>query len=135
MRKLVLWTAAIAGAMVAAGPARAADGDPYVKSCMVVVRSAGCAFNQALTRSPYAVAASPDGRQLYITTNSTPSVLQIVDRDPSTGTLTPRAGAAGCYGPSGSGCTEIPAGVGGAIALVMSHDGRTLLVSSNGSGV
>ena len=131
MRRMVLGLA-IAAALATAAPARAADGDPYVQSCMVVVRSTGCDFNPGLTRSPFEVAASPDGRQLYITTNSTPSVLQIVDRDPATGTLTPRTGAAGCYGPSGSGCTEIPLSVGGATTLAVSHDGRTLLVSAGG---
>jgi putative metal-binding protein/Big-like domain-containing protein len=134
MRRLVLWTAAIAGALVAAAPARAADGDPYIRSCIVSEATNGCSTNTDLW--PYQVAASPDGRQLYVTTTSTPSLLKIVDRDPATGALTLRApDAGGCFGPQNSppGCTEVlPHDIRGATDMALSHDGRTLLVDAGG---
>lgn len=134
MRRFVLWTAAIATALVAAAPARAADGDPYIRSCVTSEAVDGCSTNANLW--PYQVAASPDGRELYVTTTTTPGLLRIIDRDPATGTLTIRPGEAGCLGPQNGppGCTtNLPDVLRGARSIAMSHDGRTLLISSGGA--
>jgi hypothetical protein len=129
MRKLVLWTAAIATALVAAAPARAADGDPYVKSCVVtnVTPVEGCPTG-ALAGPPQQVAASPGGRQVYVTTAN--GFLQTIDRDPATGALSPRA--TGCFGPSAQCAAVNGVNLAGAYTLAVSHDGRTVAVSAGG---
>src|SRR3954470_1174117 len=118
MRRALLGMAAMAAVLVRAAPARAADGDPYVRSCLVVHDATGCTTVAALHDAPHQIAASPDGRQLYVAT--TAGALQTIDRDPATGALTPGADAAA------------PHSVAGAYDLVISHDGGTLLVSANG---
>src|SRR3954452_9199465 len=134
MRRAVLGMAAMALMLWAVAPALAADGDPYIRSCIVSEATNGCSTNTDLW--PYQVAASPDGRQLYITTTTTPGLLKIVDRDPATGNLTLRTPAAGgCLGPQNSppGCTtDLPHDVRNATDIALSHDGRTLLVSAGG---
>jgi hypothetical protein len=60
--------------------------------CVARGRRKGCARGRALG-SGYEIATSPDGRNVYV---STESGIAIFDRDPSTGDLTQPAGAAGC---------------------------------------
>jgi DNA-binding beta-propeller fold protein YncE len=135
MRRLVLGLAAMVAMLGAAGPARAADGDPYVRACAVVTTTPGCTPATGLPGHPLGLVASPDGRQLYVSTSAPPYALQIVDRDPATGALTPRAGQAGCFAAQGSGapCTPVPHDLTDAERMAMSHDGRSLLVIANAS--
>jgi hypothetical protein len=60
--------------------------------CIARGKRKGCAQGRALHYG-YAIAISPDGRNVYATTEDS---IAIFDRDPSTGNLTQPAGTAGC---------------------------------------
>jgi len=82
------------------------------------------------------VAASPDGRHLYVVSQG-PGAVQAFARNPRTGSLTPLPGPAGCVSHDGSGgaCTPGRALVG-ARAIAVSRDGRNVYVTSEfGNGV
>ena len=48
------------------------------------------------------LAASPDGRNVYVTSNESGAVV-VFDRDPATGVLTQKPGTAGCISETGTG--------------------------------
>ncbi len=79
------------------------------------------------------IAVSPDGKNVYVYTDE--KRLLTFDRDPGTGTLVERQGAAGCIS-SGArgGCTEARglAAVTADISVVVSPDGGNVYVGNSG---
>jgi DNA-binding beta-propeller fold protein YncE len=78
---------------------------------------------------PRDVAISPDGRNAYVP-NGFSDAVAVFDRNPATGELSQKAGAAGCISQNGAaGC--LPGnGLDGAAAAVVSPDGRNVYVAS-----
>ena len=88
------------------------------------------------------VSLSPDGKNAYSTSGSRDAVA-IFDRNPNTGALTQKPGAAGCISEDGtSGYPDFTSGVcsdgvalGGASPITVSPDGKTAYVGSADSNV
>jgi len=93
--------------------------------------SDGCANGVALL-SVSGVAVSPDGRHVYGAAQQSNAVT-VFDRNTGTGALTQKGGTDACVSSDGTGglCT-IGRGLGGAIRLTVSPDGKTVYVSSAG---
>jgi DNA-binding beta-propeller fold protein YncE len=91
-----------------------------------------CAHGRALDE-PQGVVVSPDGRQVYITGFDS-NALTIFDRNPRTGAIEQRPGAAGCLSHTGTdghgGKCQKAASVHSPGGVTISPDGRSVYVSS-----
>ena len=76
------------------------------------------------------LALSTDGRSAYVV-GAGDGGLAVLDRDPATGALAPRAGKAGCFtrAPYNAACTDAPA-FGGAAGVAVSPDGANVYVAA-----
>jgi DNA-binding beta-propeller fold protein YncE len=96
--------------------------------CIAQGRLKGCVRGRAL-RSGHSVAISPDGRNLYASTEES---IAIFDRDPTTGELTQPAGAAGCITSSREEYLSCSRGKGlGGFGIAISPDGLNVYVGSH----
>jgi len=96
--------------------------------CIANEAVSGCALGRAMLKA-VSVAVSSDGKSVYVASIAASSVA-IFDRDGATGALSQKAGTAGCI-------TELPVpactdgrGLGGADAVTVSPDGRSVYVAS-----
>jgi DNA-binding beta-propeller fold protein YncE len=82
------------------------------------------------------LAISPDGENVYVATDASHAVA-VFDRDTLTGVLTQKVGAAGCIvdGPSPdiATCDNTGRGLGGAVAISVSSDGKSVYVAASAS--
>jgi DNA-binding beta-propeller fold protein YncE len=125
---------------VLAGPLRAAiltvpplQQLPGTAGCVSETGTGGaCADGNVLT-FPQRVEVSPDGRSLYVTSQVN-SLLTCFDRDPSTGQLTQKIGAAMCISETGSAglCADGMA-LGNPRSMAVSPDGRNVYVAASAS--
>jgi DNA-binding beta-propeller fold protein YncE len=112
---------------------------PGTTGCVALKGEGGCAVGRAIAGAERPAAVSPDGKNVYLVGQSNPEALEgdaidIFDRDPTTGALTQKAGAAGCLAASGrDGCGKYQA-LHGAREAVVSPDGRNVYVT-NGRGI
>jgi DNA-binding beta-propeller fold protein YncE len=102
---------------------------PGQASCISDVRRSGeCSEGRALKEASDLV-VSPDGRNVYVSSQES-NALAVFDRDPLTGQLTQKPGAAGCFSDGGAlGCAG-GADVGQAIDVAISPDGKSVYVSA-----
>jgi DNA-binding beta-propeller fold protein YncE len=121
---------------VAVGDAAAAPGDLTQKAglpgCVSETGSGGeCTDGKALDFA-ISVTVSPDGTSVYATSFSSAAV-DVFDRA-ADGTLTQKAGPAGCISETGSGgaCTDGKA-LGNPTSVTVSPDGTSVYVASQGS--
>ncbi len=95
-------------------------------------------------QSPIGIAASPDGKSIYVTAvaqlnnqneevDPTGRSISIFDRDPGTGNLTQKSGTAGCISGTGTGggC-QLAKGVSEPLQVVVSPDGKNVYVTNTG---
>lgn len=95
---------------------------------------AGCTAGRELGVAQ-ALVISPDGRHAYAA-NFFGEGISIFDRDPQTGLLTQKTGAAGCINEAGTNGCDSGRVLNGAYAIRISPDGHTLYVTAqNDSGV
>lgn len=83
------------------------------------------------------VTVSPDGKNVYATAYAS-NALVILDRDPTTGVITQKAGAAGCVTKAigEPTCTTTGRALDGAYGVTVSSDGKNVYVASQaGNGV
>jgi DNA-binding beta-propeller fold protein YncE len=93
----------------------------------------GCRVDP-LVQGVGSVAVSPDGRSAYVASSEPGGVLSIFDRDPVTGSLKRKEGAAGCISRDGSsGACGKSSTFSGLSAVAVSPDGSSVYVASRGS--
>jgi DNA-binding beta-propeller fold protein YncE len=125
----------LAGTAVAATPAQL----PGAAGCVSLKGEGGCSVGRAVAAPGRAAAVSPDGRNVYLVAQSNPEAIEgdavdVFDRDPTTGALTEKAGAEGCFAASGrDGCAKDQA-LHEAHEAVVSPDGRNVYVTT-GAGI
>lgn len=120
-----------------------ASRDPASGSLAPIAGPAGCIADDGAAygctdarqmRGVGDLAFSPDGLQVYATAEDD-SAIVILDRDPATGALTQKAGAAGCVNAVGAdGCQGGAKMLVAPQALAMRPDGAHLYVASTGIG-
>jgi len=92
----------------------------------------GCRVDPAV-QGASSIAVSPDGRSAYVASSETGGMLSIFDRDPATGSLKRKAGAAGCISRDGaSGACGESRTFSGLSAVAVSPDGSSVYVASRG---
>jgi DNA-binding beta-propeller fold protein YncE len=106
---------------------------PNLFACVSLSGTGGnCAMAVGLY-GPEGVAASVDGRTVYVAASVADAIV-VFDRNPSTGSLTQKAGLAGCAAVGGAGglCANATA-LNGAIWVSVSGDDRFLYAASSES--
>lgn len=121
--------------LLAASAAHAATGDLAQKAppagCVSDTGSGGeCQSGLALDGAE-AVAVSPDGTSVYVAAQNIGGVA-IFDRDPATGTLTQKAGTAGCVTGGGGAC-QLGKALNLASGIAVSPDGKSVYVAASAS--
>ena len=96
--------------------------------CISDSGAAGCTDGSALGGA-HALVVSPDGASVYVASYGAGAVA-VFDRDPGTGALTQKPGAAGCLGDQVE-CSEGTA-LGAATGIASSPDGASIYVSAGG---
>ena len=99
--------------------------------CVSETGAGPCADGHALD-APHSVAASPDGKSVYVASFDSDAVARL-DRNTTSGAITQPAGTAGCVSETGAG----PCANGHALvtpySVAVSPDGRSVYLASNGS--
>ena len=138
MRRLLplLTFLAVALATAAAAPsAHALNGDLTFASCQAnaAIASQTCTVQAGLLNDVVDVKVSPDGRNAYALGTAS-DALVVFDRNATTGALTIKSGAAGCFANAALGaCTVLAGALDGPQALAISPDGGSVYVASSSS--
>jgi DNA-binding beta-propeller fold protein YncE len=99
---------------------------PGTAGCVSETGSGGACRDGAALRSAVGVAASPDGKSVYVASQISDAVA-VFDRDPATGALTQKPGTAGCVSDDGSGgACEVGTALTGARGVAVSADGESV---------
>ena len=112
---------------------------PGTAGCVSLQGEGGCAPGRAVAAAERPAAVSPDGKNVYLVAQSNPEAVEgdaidVFDRDPTSGALTQKAGAEGCFAASGrDGCAKYQA-LHGANEAAVSPDGRNVYVAT-GAGI
>ncbi len=101
---------------------------PGAEGCFDDAGREGCT-KVSLLEGATAVAVSPDGKSVYMTTGPRASALMVFDRDPD-GKLTPKNGKAGCFTPGATPTCESARGFDQPVAVAISPDGKSVYVGS-----
>jgi DNA-binding beta-propeller fold protein YncE len=137
MRRVAIFGAVMLCALVGASAAVAATPVqlPGTAGCVALKGEGGCAAGRAIAEPQGPLVISPDGRSAYLVARSNPEAfsadaLDVFDRDPTSGALTQKPGAAGCLAASGrDGCAR-DAVLFGAKEAIVSPDGRNVYVTT-----
>jgi DNA-binding beta-propeller fold protein YncE len=121
------------------------DRDPTTGALTQKPGAAGCIVNEPSTdvtgcdntgralEGAYSVTVSPDGHNAY-TTSFSGEAVAVFDRDPTTGALTQKPGAAGCIVNEPStdvtGCDNTGRALSGAASVTVSPDGHNAYIAS-----
>ena len=138
MRRLLplLTFLAVALATAAAAPsAHALNGDLTFASCQAnaAITSQTCTVQAGLLDGVVDVQVSPDGRNAYALGTAS-DALVVFDRNATTGALTIKSGAAGCFANAALGaCTVLAGALDEPQSLAISPDGGSVYVASSTS--
>jgi DNA-binding beta-propeller fold protein YncE len=103
---------------------------PGTAGCVSETGSGGACQDGTALEGAGGVAASPDGKSMYVT-SSTSDGVAVFTRDPATGALTQKAGPAGCVSQDGTGgLCQNGAALDGAVAVAASRDGKSVYVAA-----
>jgi DNA-binding beta-propeller fold protein YncE len=107
---------------------------PGTAGCISETGTGGACQNGRALEDPFGIAASQDGRSVYVASISSTAVA-VFDRDPATGALTQKPGTAGCISEDGTGglCQNGTA-VEGGFGAVVSADGENVYVAARSAG-
>ncbi len=107
---------------------------PGSAGCVSEDGTGGLCQNGTALLNPFGVTVSPDGKSLYTASQDSDAVA-IFDRDPATGAVTQKPGAAGCVSEDGTGgvCQDGTA-LDGAVGVAASPDGQSVYSASGFSG-
>ena len=125
-----LYTAAAISDSVAVF-ARDSAGRLQAGGCIAETTVEGCADGRALDGA-IAAAASPDGRNVYVTSRTSDAVA-VFSRAQSTGALTQLSGTSGCVSEGGTGGCGVARGLDHALGIEVSADGRHVYTAGRGS--
>ena len=104
---------------------------PGASGCLIYLRAAACSFGRAM-EAPEGLAVSPEGLNVYVASYVT-GAIDVLDRNPETGTVAQKPGAAGCLAPQTlPGCTPGRA-LGGVSSVAVSPDGRNVYAAASTS--
>jgi DNA-binding beta-propeller fold protein YncE len=126
--------AAVALALSVAGAAFALgelSQKPGAGACLGGLAEEGCGEARLLARAEN-LDLSPDGKSVYVATPEAEALL-VFDRNPATGALAQKPGAAGCISKLGEDCAQ-GVGFGDIRDVVVSPDGRNVYLTT-GNGV
>lgn len=99
--------------------------------CVTADGSEGCATAAQVGRI---AVLSPDGRHLYTAAWETRAAIQIFDRDPATGAVTPKPGPAGCWQNTGAAGSCEVLGITKPSGIAMDPDGENLYLTDFHTG-
>jgi DNA-binding beta-propeller fold protein YncE len=103
---------------------------PGTAGCISETGTAGACRDGKALEGAEGVAASADGKSVYVTSGVSDGVA-VFDRDPATGALTQKAGPAGCISEDGTGgLCQNGAALDGAVAVAASGDGKSVYVAA-----
>jgi hypothetical protein len=125
-------------ASVAAAEVNQAPGGAGCMSSATSTPHASCSTTMRGLKDLRGIAISPDGLNAYVAATPAEGGLLVFDRDPATGYLTQKAGAAGCIVEESNGLRDqtcatgrlIGDGWGGGRSIVVSPDGRNVYLVS-----
>lgn len=103
---------------------------PGTAGCVTFNGSEGCATAAQVGRI---AVISPDGKHLYTAAWEPRAAIQIFDRDPATGAVTPRPAPDGCWQSTGGGGCQV-LGITKPSGIAISPDGKSLYVSDFHTG-
>jgi DNA-binding beta-propeller fold protein YncE len=104
---------------------------PGASGCLIYLRAAACSFGRAM-EAPEGLAVSSEGLNVYVASYVT-GAIDILDRNPETGTVAQKPGAAGCLAPQTlPGCSPGRA-LGGVSSVAVSPDGRNVYATASTS--
>ncbi len=96
--------------------------------CLVFLRANACSFGRAIV-APEGLSVSNDGSSVYVAAFKS-GAIDVLDRNPQSGELEQKPGAAGCVAPKRlPGCT-LGRALAGASSLVVSPDGRNVYATA-----
>ena len=116
--------------------ASAATGDLTFSSCQsnAAITSQSCTVQTGLLDSVVGVQVSPDGKNAYAVA-TTSNALVVFDRNTTTGALTIKSGANGCFANATMGsCTVLTGQLSKPEALTISPDGKNVYVVASTGG-
>ena len=132
---LLLITALVALAF-SVPAASAATGDLTFSSCQsnAAITGQSCTVQTGLLDSVVGVQVSPDGKNAYAVATSS-NALVVFDRNTTTGALTIKTGASGCFANATTGsCTVLTGQLSKPEALTISPDGKNVYVVASTGG-
>ena len=125
-RMALVLAAAMCLGLVSAAAAWGAGGlsRPTGTAACISADGSGGACETGAVGDSTGIAISPDGRSVYVASYRK-NIFSIFDRDPATGALVQKPGAAGCISEDVSGCAE-PIGLDEPQEVVVSPDGKNV---------
>ncbi len=133
-RRVMALALAAVGVLVVTATALAFTGDvsqPAGRAGCISQTGAGpCADGHALS-APNSVAVSPDRRSVYVASAGSNAVVRL-KRNTHTGAISEPAGRAACISQTGAGRCADGHALKGPISVVVSPDGKSVYVASNG---
>jgi hypothetical protein len=133
---LLLMITALVALAFSVPAASAATGDLTFSSCQsnAAITGQSCTVQTGLLDAVVSVQVSPDGKNAYAVATSS-NALIVFDRNTTTGALTIKSGASGCFANATTGsCTVLTGQLSKPEALTISPDGKNVYVVASTGG-